>query len=130
MIPVAVGGGFANSPITQPDALGIRVDGTIQTTKDTLYVGQALSISEDGLDIRADNIVEGISALPTRTILNSDGTTGANLAVVRANRQTLVIQPVDTSTNNGTLVAWFPVTSTRIVKQIILRFAQAATGIV
>lgn len=128
-VPVATSQGLGDSLVTQPDDSGIMVDGEVSSTKDTINIGQGLSLSEDGLDIKATNPVENLEAIPLRTLLNSDGTTGQNLAVNRSDRQMVVLQPAFSETNTGTWSAHVPVTETRIVKAIGSRFASVATGV-
>ncbi len=128
-IPVVKGGKLEASIAKQTNSTDIDVDGEIGVSRDTINLGQGLEISEDGGAIKFKDKVSGIEYFPAGIKINNDGTTGDNYTIKRTTPSTVVLQNNDDETHNSTLNAWFPVTSTRIVRKLIMRFTNAANKI-
>lgn len=114
---------------TQSGMSGVLVDGEVSTTKDTLNVGEGLSISEDGGGVKLTDKIDSLSALASGTLLNSDDSTGLTVAYNRSIPANTVLQGDISEDATGLISAWFPITSTRVARNITLRFASVATKI-
>lgn len=128
-IPQVKDGKFVKSIAKQVNESEIVADGEISVSKDTLKLGQGLEISEDGGAIKFKDNVSGVEYIPAGISLNADGTTGSNFATKRKDAQTITLQSNDDETHSGTLEAFFPVTSTRIIRKIVMRFANSANKV-
>lgn len=128
-VPMGSVDGLVDSIANQPDNGIMMFDGEIGTTRTTVRVGDNLTVGEDGAAAILSDMIDGTRSLPCGTLVNDDGTTGANSAIRRDQLQDQVIQSVDDETQLGTWIAHLPITADRIIKSIRTRYAQSATGV-
>ncbi len=129
IIPIASTNGLIDSIATQPNEDIIMVDGELGITRTTLRVGDNLTIGEDGAAVIIADMIDNTRSLPCGTLMNDDGSTGVNAAIRRDQLQEQVIQSLDDETQTGQWVAHLPITASRIIKSLRVRFAQVATGV-
>ena len=129
IVPIASANGLIDSIATQPNEDIIMVDGELGITRTTLRVGDNLTIGEDGAAVIIADMIDNTRSLPCGTLINDDGSTGVNAAIRRDQLQEQVIQALDDETRLGQWVAHLPITASRIIKSLRVRFAQVATGV-
>lgn len=120
---------LARTIATQNGSNGVVVDGEISSSRDSVNIGEGLTISEDGGAAKLTDRIDNLEALAAGTLLNPDGTTGANAVLRRFDPQNVVVQPNDDENQQGNWVAWVPITSTRIIDDVTIRHIGTATGV-
>jgi hypothetical protein len=121
--------GIESSLITQPDNTGVIVDGELTTSKGTLNIGRGLSLGESGLAPIFTDVLESESSLPVLSNLNEDGTTLQPHYIKRYDLTNSVLQPLEGENVAGSWDATVPVTSTRVITKLRIKFGASATGI-
>ena len=129
VVPIGQSNKLVPSIQSQDGEKGMNFDGEITTTKGTVNIGRGLSLGESGLAPIFKDVLENESSIPVVTPVHSDGTTDTPCYIRRYDSTDQVLQPLEDETNLGKWEAGIPVTFTRILTKLRIKFGAAATGV-
>ena len=128
-VPVGKNNKLEASIQSQDGVTGMSFDGEITTTKGTVNIGRGLSVGESGLAPIFTDTIENERSIPVLSSVDDDGITSDPHYIKRYGLTNDVLQPLDNEVVPGAWEATVPVTSTRIITKIRVKFGASATGV-